>query len=346
MSDPTLASGGAPTPVSGHETASSGGWRRIFVGADGLRAGWSLILFYVCIAALRFVVKALFKALHQLDPDQLIHVRKYPIEVIVSDGIPFLVVMLALWLMSRVERRSISSYGIGATPGSLRQFVEGLVWGAGLLSLLVLILWRLHLLVFDGLQMAGLDVLRYSVEWALGFLCVGLLEEAVSRGYLQFTLSRGIAGPLLHTRAAPHARAIGFWGTAVLTSILFGLGHLGNNGESPVGLFLAGLMGFAYTLSLWRTGSLWWAIGMHAAWDWAQSFVFGVADSGHVVAFNLLHSHPQGSLLLSGGPTGPEGSVYALPIAALAFAAILWTQRPGGWPPAGSHLSERSDRDR
>jgi membrane protease YdiL (CAAX protease family) len=345
MSEFPLRTDSEADEVPSTKPAAIRGWRRVFFGADGLRAGWSLILFYLAITVMRLAVKAVFRAIHQLDPDQLVHIRKYPIEVIVSDGIPFVVVMLATWLMARVERRSLAAYGVGATPGAVRQFLAGLFWGAGLLSLLVLILWQLHLLVFDGVQMAGLDVLRYSIEWAIGFLCVGLLEETISRGYFQFTLSRGIAGPLLYTRAAPYARAIGFWTTAVLTSVMFGLGHMGNKGESSIGLVLAGLLGFAYTLSLWRTGSLWWAIGMHAAWDWAQSFVFGVADSGHVVAFNLLHSHAQGSVLQSGGPTGPEGSVFALPIAALTFAVIVWTLRPGGWPPAGSHLAERRSHD-
>lgn len=62
--------------------------------------------------------------------------------------------------------------------------------------------------------------------------------------------------------------------------------------------------------SLWRTESLWWAIGCHAAWDWAESFLFGTADSGLLTNHHLLASHPVGKPLLSGGLTGPEGSVW------------------------------------
>jgi uncharacterized protein len=76
---------------------------------------------------------------------------------------------------------------------------------------------------------------------------------------------------------------------------------------------------------LWRTGSLWWALGFHAAWDWAQSFVLGVADSGAMVQFHLLGTHPQGKALLSGGATGPEGSVFVLGILGLVAGVAVWT---------------------
>ncbi|HTU60556.1 MAG TPA: hypothetical protein VMF89_19025, partial [Polyangiales bacterium] len=80
--------------------------------------------------------------------------------------------------------------------------------------------------------------------------------------------------------------------------------------------------------SLWRTGSLWWAIGLHAAWDWAQSFLFGVADSGSVSAYRLMSTHPVGSPWLSGGATGPEGSVFVLPVMLLiTLVAVLTLPR-------------------
>ena len=80
-----------------------------------------------------------------------------------------------------------------------------------------------------------------------------------------------------------------------------------------------------FCLSLWRTGSLWWAIGFHAAWDWAESFLYGVSDSGTVIQNHLLNTHPLGRPIYSGGLTGPEGSLLVLPILALTAAVILLT---------------------
>ena len=319
---------------------SAGGWvRRIFFGADGLRAGWSLVLFFALITLFEFVTKAGFRYFHHLDPDQMRRGSRYPVEVMIVSGVPFLVVMLVTLIMSRVERRSVSAYGIGFTVGAARQFVAGLFWGAALLSLLVFTLWRLHLLVFDGMLLSGFDVLRYSAEWAVGFLCVGLFEEALSRGFVLFTVARGIGGPLRFTRLAPYARLIGFWIAAAFFSYLFGAGHRHNTTESPLGLVSAGLLGAVFTLSLWRTGSLWWAIGMHSAWDWAQSFLFGVPDNGHMFAFRLMKTHPQGAPILSGGGTGPEGSIYVLPVIALSVVVILLTLRNDGWPATGSRIA-------
>jgi membrane protease YdiL (CAAX protease family) len=108
-----------------------------------------------------------------------------------------------------------------------------------------------------------------------------------------------------------------------VTSCYFGSIHLANSGESPAGLIAAGLIGLVFCLSLWRTGSLWWAIGFHTAWDWAQSFLYGVGDSGSTIAGHWLISHPAGRTILSGGATGPEGSVFVLPTIALAGLGVL-----------------------
>jgi uncharacterized protein len=200
-----------------------------------------------------------------------------------------------------------------------------LAWGVTCLSLLVLILWKTGLLAVDSRLLFGAGALRYGAIWFLGFLLVGLLEEYLNRGYLLFTLTRGLAGIYAWLFKTRHSKALGFWTAALLISIGFGLGHGKNPGESPIGLLSAGLASLVFCLSLWRTGSLWWAIGFHASWDWAQSFLFGVADSGLMVQHHLLSTHPIGKPLMSGGTTGPEGSIFALPILALVSLVIIFT---------------------
>jgi hypothetical protein len=154
---------------------------------------------------------------------------------------------------------------------------------------------------------------------------VGLLEEYLTRGYLQYTLTRGLAGIYQAAFKTRHSEALGFWTAAVIFSILFGLSHSSNPGESPIGELAAGLAGLVFCFSLWRTGSLWWAIGFHTSWDWAQSFLYGVADSGLMVQHHLLATHPVGKPILSGGATGPEGSIFIIAILALISVIILFT---------------------
>ena len=312
--------------------------RRVFFGADGLRAGWSLLLFIAFAALMQSATLAVFKHLHRANPDELRHIARYPYQILITNGIPFVVIAIATILMSRIEGRPIEAYGIGRTPGAGRQFLGGMFWGAAALSLPVLALWRMHLLVFDGVLLSGGDGVRFGLEWMGAFLLVGLFEESSSRGFVQFTIARGLAGPLRFTRAAPYANAIGFWIAAVWFSYSFGAGHSGNTYESRIGLIAAGVIAFVFCVSLWRTGSLWWAIGAHASWDWAQSFVFGVADSGHNVAFHWMGSHPEGKTILSGGLVGPEGSLLVFGAIAVLLIVVLSTLPNGGWPVAGSRI--------
>ncbi len=128
-----------------------------------------------------------------------------------------------------------------------------------------------------------------------------------------------------------------------------------------MGLFAAGAIGLVFCLSLWYTGSLYWAVGFHAAWDWGESYFYGTSDSGMVAQGHLLGEHPVGKLLWSGGPTGPEGSLLVIPlILIIALAMWLWWGRrvvspfagermaAGVEPEAGGHRStgERSSAER
>jgi membrane protease YdiL (CAAX protease family) len=300
--------------------------QKIFIGKDGLRAGWSLLIFIALLAGLMSCARVIGHMLHPFAPrtaKAAWDVSATPL-LFIGECIPFLVTLLATWIMAKIERRPNSVYGLGGSR-KLPNFFAGLAWGVTCLSLLVLTLLKTGLLVIDSRLLFRSDILRYGAIWLLIFLRVGLLEEYFSRGYVQYTLTRGLAGLYQWAFKTRYSAALGFWTSAVIVSILFLLGHRHNPGESPIGLLFAGLASMVFCLSLWRTGSLWWAIGFHATWDWAQSFLYGVADSGIMVQHHLLATHPVGKPILSGGATGPEGSIFAIAILALASLIILFT---------------------
>jgi membrane protease YdiL (CAAX protease family) len=328
--------------------------RDIFFGSDGLRAGWSLLLYIVLLGALIaggiFLVNpqrlqpAATQSNSAAQPNAAAqsatqssksssHALQSPKAVLLGEGTVSLSVLIATWLMGKIERRPTSAYGLGGKR-RLPYFLSGLAWGDALLSLLVFTLRASGLLVFDARLLFGVSALRFAALWLSGFLLVGLFEETFFRGYLQFTLARGINGIYgwLHMRYSCKQNAhwidinaLGFWTAALLLSFGFGFTHRTNPGESPIGLVTAALAAVVFCLSLWRTGSLWWAIGFHAAWDWAQSFLYGVADSGLMIQGHLFATHPAGRVLLSGGLTGPEGSLFILPTLALIAAVIVLT---------------------
>lgn len=114
-----------------------------------------------------------------------------------------------------------------------------------------------------------------------------------------------------------------FWQAAWVTSTIFGFIHTGNHGENWIGIFAAAAIGFVFCVSVCATGSAWWAIGCHAAWDWSETYFYGAADSGNVATGHYLTTTPAGAAFWSGGADGPEGSVLVIAIVLLLLLAIL-----------------------
>jgi membrane protease YdiL (CAAX protease family) len=317
----------------------------IFMGRFGLRAGWGMAIFIVLVAILTIfggiagvlasghlkeIIAARMQAsAHPGQPRPHIEIPFVPAMVIGNDSVPFLGMLGVCWFFSKAERRPLGSYGIGKSR--LADFLPGAFWGLAALSLLVFALHALHLLYFDSRLLFGPAILAYALKWLLAFLFVGFSEEYMLRGYLQFTLTRGVFG--LGEKLSPgNARAAAFWIAAVIMSLLFGALHLGNKGENALGISQVVLVGLVFSYALWRTGSLWWAIGFHMAWDWAQSFLYGVADSGNISVGRLFQTHVAGRPLLSGGVDGPEGSLLCVPVLLLVAVVIRLTTKPGPQP--------------
>ena len=300
--------------------------RKIFFGDSGLRAGWCLLIFIAQLAALIVIANVIG---HNFFPSNKNAPANADISLrfgFLAEGLPLLAVLLVTWIMSKIERRPISVYGLGDSR-KFPHFFAGLAWGLACLSLLVFTLWKTGFLVFDGRLLFGAGVFGYGALWLIGFLLVGVFEEYLTRGYLQYTLTRAVTGLYQWAFKTRHSGALGFWTSAIVISIFFGLGHSSNAGESPLGLLSAGLGGMVFCFSLWRTGSLWWAIGFHTSWDWSQSFLYGVADSGLMIQHRLLAAHALGKPILSGGTTGPEGSIFIVAILPL-IALIIFLSLP------------------
>jgi uncharacterized protein len=294
----------------------------VFFGPDGLRAVWGILIFIALREGFVYCVYPLV---------QMVFASPFgkgsllpPREMMVYEGAGLFCVGLATWLMAKIERRPTSVYGFNRQRG-IGNLCVGLGWGVVLLSLLIVLLRVSGLLVFDARLLVDGSAFRYGLIWLGGFLLVGLMEETLSRGYLQFTLTRLLSAIYRRLFGAGSANVLGFWTAALILSFAFGFGHRANPGESPLGLLSAGVAGLLFCLSLWRTGSLWWAIGFHASWDWAQSFLYGVADSGLMVQGHLYATHPVGRPILSGGLTGPEGSILMLPVMAVGAVVILFS---------------------
>ncbi|UWZ83901.1 CPBP family intramembrane glutamic endopeptidase [Occallatibacter riparius] len=326
--------------------------RWVFFGPDGLRAGWSVVIFVSLIVMLGAVASAIARAIHPPS-----HSHEFsPASGLISEFMSVVVLILAAWIVSLIEKRKLLDYNLrGVRRGFY--FATGLMCGFAALSALVGGLAAGGWLHFGPVALSGGQILVYAALWGATFLLVGCFEEGTMRCYLLYTFTRGInfqwaaglvgcvSGLLLwkvHGEGAwgaymlalggllpcfwlqmKKAPSAGFWNAAWVTSFLFGAGHTGNNGENWIGIFAAGAIGFVFCVSVYVTGSAWWAIGCHAAWDWGETYFYGTADSGMVAKGHLLTATPAGPAFWSGGADGPEGSVLVLGVILLMLLAIL-----------------------
>jgi membrane protease YdiL (CAAX protease family) len=275
--------------------------RTLFLDSQGLRPGWGLAFYALTFFILQRLAADLAASL-DLGSSGLWSMMLAEFGSLVAAIIPAVV-------LARVERRLWNAYGLPGKQAFGRLFWVGSLWGFVAISLLIFALWGLHAFTSGHVILHGLRLIRFAAFWAVFFLLVGLFEEFLLRGYSQFTLARGV----------------GFWRAAMALSGAFGLIHLRNGGEHWNGALAASAIGFFFCFTLRRTGSLWFAVGFHAAWDWGETFFYSVPDSGMKSPGHLLSSSLHGPAWLSGGSVGPEGSLLCFVVVGvvwLAFARV------------------------
>jgi len=305
--------------ISGHESENQlsaeqaqlpapRGTEKIFVDSLGVRWIWRLAVYLVLRKLLYWILLAGVSSAQDAG-------LRYAWITVLSEASFLVVAVIPALLMARVEDRPFDAYGMPPRQAFGKLFWVGGLWGLAAISILMLALRGAGALDFSRLALHGERALDFAVFWGVFFLLVGLSEEFYPRGYALFTLSEGI----------------GFWPAAAVLSIVFAAMHLQNQGENPGGVAAAGVIGFFFCLTLRRTGTLWFAVGFHTAWDWGESYLYSVPDSGMLVPGHLLKSNLHGPAWLTGGSAGPEGSLLTFVLIALLWAVFDRVYREARW---------------
>jgi membrane protease YdiL (CAAX protease family) len=281
----------------------------IFTGPNGLRAGWRLLIFLGLAAGLYTVVIGVLVATHVVGRSPALLMQLTPTSLSITETTILFLTLVPALIMTRIERRKFSQYGLPLSGFLGKDFWKGTVWGFLSISGTLLAIFAFHGFRITGLNIHGATIVSAVAAWSVTFLIVGLSEEFSFRGYAQFTLASGI----------------GYWPAAFVLSALFAAAHLGNGGETTSGVLSVVVFGLLFCLFLRRTGDLWFAVGFHAGWDWGQTFFYGVPDSGLLPYHNFFNSTFSGARWLTGGSVGPEASIFT-PIA-LLIAALLFSRR-------------------
>jgi len=324
----------------------------VFLGSHGLRAGWAVLITVLLFRLFMLVAGTAFFMAHLVSEKSEFTSRA----AFFGELIPFLAMLGAVAIAALLQQRRMLDFNLTGPRRSLH-FLSGLVFGFAALSALVGALASGHWLSFGPVQLSGAAIFRLGALWAVVFLLVACVEEGIFRGYLLFTLTHSInfwwalgAEAAMCLYLVVFARGNGVWGiyfiaaaglapclwlhlkktegssfwqAAWVTSTFFGTVHTGNNGENWIGIFAAAAIGLVFCVSVRVTGSVWWAIGCHSAWDWAETYFYGTADSGMVAQGHYLSTTPAGNPLWSGGSDGPEGSLLVLGVILLLLLALL-----------------------
>lgn len=322
LNSPSQSDSENPRPGAGAQPPPDAAFRgSIFMGPDGLRAGWRLLIYFLFYGALLYVGRIILGALSAAGITRLWF-------YMVAEFIPLLAAVLPAMLMAPMEGRRLGDYGLPRRQAFGKLFWLGSVWGLAAISVLLAIMHEIpvqqaRVFDFGHLAIHGVRLLKFAAFWGLFFLLVGFYEEFHFRGYTLFTLFAGLdfrwlKGPANSVQSG-NSDTLSFWSAAALLSVYFGGVHLFNPGENLTGVLAVAFIGLFFCLTVRRTGSLWFAVGFHAAFDWGETYLYSVPDSGTMAPGHLLSSSFHGPAWLTGGTVGPEGSVLVF-----VMIAVLW----------------------
>lgn len=207
------------------------------------------------------------------------------------------------WAYARaIERRvpaEISLRGAGA------EFGGGALIGVGMVSLMIGILYSMNVYRQLGVDV---DALRPVLNKALGMaLSSGITEELVFRAVLFRIVEE----------------RWGTWKALGISAAVFGLGHQFNRNASAMsGINIALEAGLLLAAAYLLTRRIWLAAGLHAAWNFSEAAIYGVAVSGMTGQF-LVRARMQGPAWLTGGAFGLEDSVVSVAVCLAVFAVLM-----------------------
>jgi membrane protease YdiL (CAAX protease family) len=284
---------------------------KIFLNDKGIRGGWRLLIYVALVAGLGFGGGIVLQQFIRPTRGVFSLGSSFAYEVFC-----FTIVFGAALIMAQIEGRSPGAYGLPLSGAFGKSFWQGCLLGLVEISALVGLIAAFGGYSFGDIALHGKEMWRWGILWAVFFVFVGLFEEFTFRGYTQYTL----------------AESIGFWPAAVVLSCSFGAVHLGNPGEGWVGAAGVVTIGLIFAFALRRTGNLWLVVGWHASFDFGETFLYSVPNSGLVFEGHLSNASLHGAKWLTGGTVGPEGSAFSfltMGILALAIHLLFPAKKTG-----------------
>jgi uncharacterized protein len=240
-----------------------------------------------------------------------------------------LATLVAVWLAGRtLDRRRFAEFGFHLDRRWWLDLAFGLALGALLMTGIFLFERALGWIEVTETWRTS-PPQRPFAQAVLGplvvFVCVGIYEEIISRGYLLRNLAEGLNLPRLGARGA----LLAAW---LISSAVFGALHAANPNATPLSTVMLVLAGMFLGLGYVLTGELAIPIGLHITWNFFQGSVFGFPVSGNTVRQATVFSIEQrGPAQWTGGAFGPEAGLTGLfAILAGTLLTLLWVRARHG----------------
>ena len=286
-----------------------------FNRAGRLRSGWRLGIFTLLLIALMLLVTSLVRVVYVL----AVLVSPHATLGSYLEDVVFRILILTSALLAGLicnrwlEGLPWRALGLWFHPHWLRDLGVGSLIGIGSLALAALIAFAVGGVRFaiSAKEIYG-GVLRTVFATALLFIIAALAEESLFRGYPLQTLSR--AGLV--------------WFAVLLTSVPFAIIHLQNPNATVFSSINTGLAGIWLAAAYLRTRSLWFPLGVHWSWNWAQGSILGLPVSGitNLAAHPVFRASDHGPAWLTGGSYGLEGG-FACTVALVLSTLFIWRTR-------------------
>ena len=222
--------------------------------------------------------------------------------------------LVVLWISAKwIDKRKISAFGFHFSRQWWQDLIFGLLLGILLMGLIFVFEW-----LFGWIEVKPIinpdqtlsSVLLWIFSALIGFICVGIYEEILFRGFLLRNLAEGLNSS---SNRALKSLVAAF----LLSSLIFGLFHILNPNTSwisTLNIILAGLfLGLGFVL----TGELAIPIGLHITWNFFQGSIFGFPVSGVNAGASLIAIQQKGPAFITGGSFGPEAGLIGI------FAMLL-----------------------
>jgi uncharacterized protein len=228
-------------------------------------------------------------------------------------------VLLSVWLAGRfLDRRPFADFGFHLSGGWWLDLFFGMALGALLMTVIFLVELSFGWITVTGTFQTLVPGTPFALTMLIPttlFLCIGVYEELLFRGYQLRNAAEGLNLPVVGPRNA----VILAW---VLSSAFFGYLHANNPNATLSSTFNVALAGVMLGLGYVLTGELAIPIGLHITWNFFQGSVFGFPVSGlGPVGATFLSTDQGGPELWTGGPFGPEAGL--LGPAAMILGGLL-----------------------